>query len=412
MLQFLVMQPPPILAPSRRRQRRPAQLIEEPTGMSSSASSNDPLAFGRQLWQQWNDALQAAAPIAPAQMPDWSAALRNWSSVLGPGSTDAGRAADKLGLHGQQFLTLMQELVQRASSGSAAAADLSSLWRGALGGDGNPMLDALRQVSTEGARGWEQLAQTAREAVEPVKAELAGLLKVPGFGLGRERQAQLADLIAAQAAQAEAAQAYQRLLFKASEQGMERFEGKLAERSEPGRQIDSMRALYDLWIDAAEEAYAQVALSPEFREVYGNLVNTQMRAKRLQQQEVERHCREFGMPTRSELDGVLRRLHDLQRDMRALRSALNQAAGTAAPHAAAAATTRSTGRSGKSAATASSPRTKPGSVTGKSGATAAKVKTKTKAAVASPSRAGGKSKAAPVAKPGGRKPAAPTRRRS
>lgn len=362
--------------------------------MSSSASSNDPLAFGRQLWQQWNDALQAAAPIAPAQMPDWSAALRNWSSVLGPGSTDASRAADKLGLHGQQFLTLMQELVQRASSGSTAAADLSSLWRGALGGDGNPMLDALRQVSAEGARGWEQLAQTAREAVEPVKAELAGLLKVPGFGLGRERQAQLADLIAAQAAQAEAAQAYQRMLLKASEQGMERFESKLAERSEPGRQIDSMRALYDLWIDAAEEAYAQVALSPEFREVYGNLVNTQMRAKRLQQQEVERHCREFGMPTRSELDGVLHRLHDLQRDMRALRSALHQAAGTAAPPAAAAATTRSPRRSGQPSATARAPRARPKPVAGKSGAGAAKAKTRA------------------AAKPGGRKPAAPTRRRS
>jgi hypothetical protein len=103
---------------------------------------------------------------------------------------------------------------------------------------------------------------------------------------------------------------------------MERFESKLAEHSEPGRQIGSMRALYDLWIDAAEEAYAETALSPAFREAYGNLVNTQMRSKQLQQREVSRHASELGLPTRSELDGVLRRIHQLQRELRELRSAL------------------------------------------------------------------------------------------
>lgn len=387
--------------------------------MSSSAPSSDPLAFGRQLWQQWNDALQSAAPVAPAQMPDFGAALRNWNSVLGPGSTDAGRAADKLGMHGQQFLTLMQELVQRASSGSAAAADLSSLWRGALGGDGNPMLDALRQVSAEGARGWEQLVQSAGEAVEPAKAQLASLLKVPGFGLGRERQAQIAELVAAQAAQVEAAQAYQRVLLKASEQGMERFEGKLAERSEPGRQIDSMRGLYDLWIDAAEEAYAQVALSPEFREVYGNLVNSQMRAKRLQQKEVERHCRDIGVPTRSELDGVLHRLHDLQRDLRSLRSALHSTSEDATPRSAAAPRSKP-----PRAARAATPARKPGagSASPGPGAKAAKPKSgpakplaraaKPKAARPAPARSASQSRATPAPRSGGRKPVAATRRRS
>ena len=43
--------------------------------------------------------------------------------------------------------------------------------------------------------------------------------------------------------------------------------------------MTSARALFDLWIDAAEEAYAQVALSPEFREVYGAYVNAQMRLR-------------------------------------------------------------------------------------------------------------------------------------
>ncbi|MGQ0798503.1 MAG: class III poly(R)-hydroxyalkanoic acid synthase subunit PhaE [Pseudomarimonas sp.] len=301
----------------------------------SATPPNDPLAFGRQLWQQWNDALQTAVPSASAApaMPDWTSAMRQWTELAGGGSMDANRAADKLGMHGQQFFSLMQQLVQRASAGVGPTSmpDLTTLWRTQLG-DGNPIHDALKQITAEGARSWEQLFEGARGAMQPAMAELMSTLKLPGFGQGRERQAQVGELIAAQVAQAEAVQAYQRLLQKASEAGMQRFEDKLAEHSEPGRQIGSMRALYDLWIDAAEEAYAQVALSPEFREVYAKVVNTQMRAKQLQQKEIERLASEAGMPTRSELDGVLRRIHDLQRDLRSLRNSVAaQASATVVP---------------------------------------------------------------------------------
>jgi class III poly(R)-hydroxyalkanoic acid synthase PhaE subunit len=92
------------------------------------------------------------------------------------------------------------------------------------------------------------------------------------------------------------------------------FEDKLAERGEPGRQVDSVRGLYDLWVDAAEDAYAEIALSQEFREVYGALVNAQMRVRRNVQKEVERVATDLGMPTRSEIDSMGKRLHALHRD--------------------------------------------------------------------------------------------------
>ncbi len=81
-----------------------------------------------------------------------------------------------------------------------------------------------------------------------------------------------------------------------------------------------MRALYDLWVDAAEEAYAEIALSDEFRKVYGDVVNSQMRVRQAIQQEVERMSTDFGMPTRSELNSVHKRLHELRREVRNGRS--------------------------------------------------------------------------------------------
>jgi hypothetical protein len=74
-----------------------------------------------------------------------------------------------------------------------------------------------------------------------------------------------------------------------------------------------MRALYDLYVDAAEEGYAEVALSDEFREVYGALVNSQMRVRQRVQDEIERSAASLGIPGRTELDSVHKRLHDLRR---------------------------------------------------------------------------------------------------
>ena len=115
---------------------------------------------------------------------------------------------------------------------------------------------------------------------------------------------------------------YQELIQRANTQGMQCLQEKLAQHAEPGRQIDSLKGLYDLWVDASEEAYADIALSDEFREVYGEMVNTQMRVRQLQQQQTEQLCQQLGVPTRSEVSSLGERLQALRREVRASRSAV------------------------------------------------------------------------------------------
>ena len=124
--------------------------------------------------------------------------------------------------------------------------------------------------------------------------------------------------------------AYNALMLKSLQRAYELFEGKLAEREEPGRQLKSARELFDLWIDAAEEAYADIALSPEFREVYGALVNAQMRLRAGVQKEVELAGAMFGMPTRTELDSAHRKIAELERQLRRLQRKADDAAPAAA----------------------------------------------------------------------------------
>jgi len=146
---------------------------------------------------------------------------------------------------------------------------------------------------------------------------LRGLFDTPAFGHTREQQAQQQALMRALLDHQQAGARYQELLARAQAQGAERMQRKLAE---PGFQVDSLKAMYDLWVDAVEEAYAEIALSDEFREAYAAQGNTQMRVRQLQRQQVEQWCREAGMPTRSEVDTLGQRLQELRRELRRLKA--------------------------------------------------------------------------------------------
>ena len=142
---------------------------------------------------------------------------------------------------------------------------------------------------------------------------------MPAFGATREHQERWQHLAQSVADYQQQSQAYQGLMAEAAQDAFKRFEQKLAERSEPGKQLESARALFDLWIDAAEDAYADIALSPRFRDAYGALVNSQMRLRAAVQREVEQMGEAFGVPTRTEIDAAHRKIVQLERELRRLR---------------------------------------------------------------------------------------------
>jgi hypothetical protein len=42
---------------------------------------------------------------------------------------------------------------------------------------------------------------------------------------------------------------------------------------EPGRRSDLMRGFYVIWVDSAEEAYAEIAMAEDFAAVYGAIMS-------------------------------------------------------------------------------------------------------------------------------------------
>ena len=200
-----------------------------------------------------------------------------------------GEAMERLMAGAQGYLGMLQSLA--GAAGGPGAMPPSMAWPGVFAGSmgfppsspsafANPMAQAMRAFGSSGAGGLEQMMERFSASAAPMLNDAKGLLGLPAFGFLREHQENAQKAAQAMIAYQEQMARYNRLLLKISEQGFSRFQSKLAEREEPGRQIDSVRGIYDLWIDASEEAYAEIALSEEFREVYGALVNAQMRLPR------------------------------------------------------------------------------------------------------------------------------------
>lgn len=297
-------------------------------------------ALARQYWGAWGDAMRGAAPSgnpigqAPGA-PGWQEAVDWWSRLARGDSQDANVAIDRFNAQARDWFGQMQQVAARFAGQNATATDVASEWKRALDGlGGNPFPDMFRAMQGQATQGLDQWAQAAQPWIDTLRREGTTLLGMPAFGSGREHQERLQKLAQAQLDYQQHEAAYNKLLLKALQDAYAVFEQKLAARGAPGKQLTSARALFDLWVDAAEEAYAAVALSPEFREAYGARVNAQMRLRQCVQAEVEQMSAGMGMPTRSDLDMAFRKIADLERALRTLRDDIGATKGQKADTAA------------------------------------------------------------------------------
>ena len=305
-------------------------------------------ALARRYWQAWGDALRQGAGNAGGGVPGWNEALQWWGGLARGGGPQADEAVRRAAAQAQPWLGQMQQLAARFAGVEASAADVAAEWKRLLGA--NPLPDMLRAMRAPGQQGVEAWLEQVEPWLDAWRREADRWLRLPAFGLAREHQERWQALLRAQLDYREREDAFNRVLLRTGERAYAIFEQKLAQHAQPGKQLGSARALFDLWIDAAEAAYAEVALSEDFRHAWGALVNAQMRLRAGVQQEVERASGLFGMPTRTEMDAAHRKIADLERELRRLRTR---------PEAASAAPRRPAPAGGKPKAAAAKPARKP-----------------------------------------------------
>jgi class III poly(R)-hydroxyalkanoic acid synthase PhaE subunit len=282
-------------------------------------------AMSRQYLNAWQEMSRGGAQAQPSfTTPTWPQGLDQAARIFAAGGGSQGETIERLIDSAKSYATFMQSMLAASAQGGAAPNWSDALRQGFATMGGNASMfehSAMRgwQGTGQGGDAFAQM-MSAIGAMQPPTGDGLGdmkaLLNLPAFGLMREHQEHQQKSALAWVEYQEHMGRYNALMLKASQRGFELFEGKLIEREQPGRQIESLRALYDVWVDAAEEGYAEIALSPEFREAYGAMVNAQMRVRSQVQAEVERIATDFGMPTRSEINSIGERLQALRREVR------------------------------------------------------------------------------------------------
>ena len=220
----------------------------------------DPAQFA-QLGRQWFTAMGATPrPAAPDPFAWWTPS---------PSPSPTPSAFDPTAL-ASQWMGQMQQLAAQFGAGDAQPADIARAWRVLVGE--NP----FAQAAAAGAFMPPAFGGAARRPFD-----------MPAFGYTREHQERAQAYAKAVADFQQASQAFNAIVAEAGQEAFSRFESLLASRATDGKPVESASALFDLWIDAAEDAYADIALGERFQRAFGEYVNTQMRVRAAMQKEVE-----------------------------------------------------------------------------------------------------------------------------
>lgn len=300
-------------------------MLNQGLGMGGAGPAQEFERLARQYWAAWGDALRGAVPGSGEDGAHaWQEAIDWWTRYAQGGRSGVNDVLDRFNAQARDWYGQMQQVAAQFAGRDHSAGDIAQAWKQALGAAGtNPFPEMLRSMRGEGLAGLDTWVENARPWLDAVRGEGMSWLRMPGFGAGREHQERLQRLGQSLLEYEESNSAYNALMLKASQRAFVIFEEKLATKAESDERIETTRALFDLWIDAAEEAYAEIALSQEFRHAYGQLVDAQMRLRGGVQRETEQMCATLGMPTRTEMDAAHRKIVELERALRRLRDAVD-----------------------------------------------------------------------------------------
>ena len=274
--------------------------------------------------------------------PSWSDGMEQFAKLYGGTNNAHEGVFDQVMTQGKGFVSMLEKMYQSASLGdqSGNAIDFAALGQQMLAelAKNNPFSNLpgvqipgmnFSAMSMPGMSGFGNTAGFGTPnfsmpnfpgfgsgGFDAKTFSAENFLNMPAFGSNRESQERKQALVKHIGSYMQAMQGYQALQMKSIQMAIERMQSKLEERNEHGRQLDSLKAVYDLWIDALEESFAEVALTKDYQTAYGQLVDAQMRVRANVQKQIELATGEIGMPTRSELEGVHQKLAETRRTLR------------------------------------------------------------------------------------------------
>ncbi len=294
----------------------------------------------RQYWDglfDWSKNLYRAAPgagdpkAAQNTLEDW---WKNVSAVLPTESRDIYKRVFESGRSffdaGEMFWNMVRdaqsagenwrESLEQSLAGFKSmleeqAGQATDAWSGFAGGWGF------------GGDAWQDFTRSLGQS--PVHAEdITGfnageawnrMLGTPALGYTREWQEKVQRWVVLSSEHAKASQEYAALLNATNRKAVDLLGRRIVDLAQKGESPDTLRGMYDLWVDCGEEAYGELAEDDGYLAAQGGLMNTLMRLKQHEHDMMQDVFAVMNIPGRRELDTALRRLQETRRELRDLK---------------------------------------------------------------------------------------------
>jgi polyhydroxyalkanoate synthase subunit PhaE len=318
--------------------------------MSDSESTADRwLEAQKRYWDAWTDmaqrGLDAAMPGSRAPANPWADAMEQWWKAVSPSAPKpAEDVFSQLVNMGKNYFAMAEGLSKPTTSGDVS--EMVQNWMRTLSeafGKAGQGMNPLAAMGLGGKTGrgampfWDLPFDTwsrTMSAGSPVpgdflkafegdvpagmRAQMDRFLSAPAIGYGREYQEQYQKFSRLVMEYERAMGQYQAGFGELGQKSLETFQKHLEAAADASGPVNSVRQVYNIWVDACEEVYAEYAMSDAYAKRYGEMVNALMAVKQQGARLVDEWLEAMNMPTRSEIGGLQRRLHDSRNDYRKL----------------------------------------------------------------------------------------------
>ena len=314
----------------------------------------------QQFVDSWSDIAKSGVPGTSNQSDLWAQSFDLWRKASGAQvQPDFQQAMDKCMDMGKGYFTMAEQITKNMGAG-ASPTDAINQWMDQLkqslqqfsgmpGFNGGGANDFMKQWFNP-TSSWQQMTAgmmpmnqgawqmpgmsmpnmgmpnmnmpgmmntpsfNLGEMIDP----LGTMLEAPGVGYFREPQAKQQKGLQLALEYNQANQAFNQAFLKVATESIQDFQARIL-KIDAETAPKSLRELYDLWVEISEEHYAVFAMSEEYQELYGDMVNRMMIMKKHYSEIADDMLKAMNLPNTREVDTMQERLQQVRRDNFALK---------------------------------------------------------------------------------------------